>query len=69
LDRLDEQIGSAGMGNMVWEVTGQEDCLGMRGEQFSTRCCCDSALSNYINLCFCDPLESKEMPNTTLSIF
>jgi hypothetical protein len=54
------------MGNMVWKESGQEDCLGMRGEQFSTQCFCDSTLSTHINLCFCDPIESEEMPNTTL---
>jgi hypothetical protein len=42
-------------------------CLGMRGEQFSTQCFCDSALSTPINLCFYDPIESEEMPYTTLS--
>jgi hypothetical protein len=67
--RFDEQFGSAGRGNMVWKETRQEDCLRMRGEQFSTRCCCDSALSTPINLFFCDPIESKVMPNTTLSRF
>jgi hypothetical protein len=30
---------------MVWKETCQDDCLGMRGEHFSTQCCCNSALS------------------------
>jgi hypothetical protein len=57
------------MGNMVWKETCQEDCLGMRGEQFITRCCCDSALGTPSNLCFCDHRVSEEMPNITLSRF
>ncbi len=68
MGRLDEQFGSAGRGNMVWKETGLEDCLRIRGEQFRTRCS-DSALSTLINLFFCDPIESKELPNTTLRTF